>query len=570
MHEHILMLFLAGLIPFAIVISGWLGLFATVRRPGRLAVLLLAPVFFALELTALYLLLDYGAGIIPTFQFPYAVFGIAFALLLVALFAIMVARGNWPYFHTALRTNAAITFFYIAVAVGATLLVIYDQPRAGQALKWQDISGPKVFRSFIALDNYFQYVNGKAIAAREPFEKYYGNRQLVYEVQDREIGPGVLYSILLRITGDDTFILYTIFGIAMNALIVFPLFVYCRRWLGIRQILLFMVVAFGNAFCIPNIYFTWFKFCGVALFLSGIIFLLDDARGVKSWLKAGLCMGIATNMHMSAVLALPLLFIWLVARSLRSQGWQSGWRGPLVFIAVFMALNLPWTLVARFYFEPRPGLLVCEHFLNGHYTPQGFSISIRDFFASTPVADQFTHRLHSLATTFRLHELAGLLIMAARGNWSAALMRYSMLEWNMLAFVLYPSLAFICLHVCTLAVCSARKRSGGPAHAGMVAALTFPLQLPAVGARLWRVLRRRWADPTNMFLIALITMVLIILATFSHHPPDLTYHLPMAMVVIAHVTLVAWIWRMRGWLFNTYIIFFVLSIVRVLWTIHCD
>jgi len=280
-------------------------------------------------------------------------------------------------------------------------------------------------------------------------------------------------------------------------------------------------------------------------------------------------MGIATNMHMSAALALPLFFIWLGARSLRRQGWQSGWRGPLVFIAVFLALNLPWTLVARFCFEPRPGLLICEHFLNGHYVPEGLSRSIRDFFATTPIADQFTHRLHALATTFRLHELIGLLKMGAHGNWSGALMRYSMLEWNMLAFVLYPSLAFIFLHVCTLAFCTARKRPRGSAQAGIVAALTFPLQLPGVGARLWRVLRRRWATPTNMFLMALITIGLIILAAFSRHPPDLTFHLPMAMVVIVHVTLVAWIWRIRGWLFNTYIIFFVLSMTRLLWTIHC-
>jgi len=241
----------------------------------------------------------------------------------------------------------------------------------------------------------------------------------------------------------------------------------------------------------------------------------------------------------------------------------------LVFIAVFMALNLPWTLVTRFYFEPRPGLLICEHFLNGHYTPQGLSIGIKDFLATTPIADQFTHRLHSLATTFRFHELVGLLKMAAHGNWAGALMRYSMLEWNMLSFVLYPSLAFIFLHVCTLAVRSARKRSNPSAQAGIFAALTFPFQLPGVGARLWRVLRQRWAEPTNMFLIALITMVLIILAAFSRHPPDLTFHLPMAMIVIAHVTLLAWIWRIRGWLFNTYIVFFVLSMTRLLWTIHC-
>jgi len=118
---------------------------------------------------------------------------------------------------------------YVVLLFAFCLTITHDANLPLQNMYYDDIAGPKTYQDFRGHDGMFQYVNGLAIADNEPFSKYYGHRQLIYNVEDREILPGVVYAVFrvlsspLPDTVAKSYLLYTMFGIAMNLTLLFPL-----------------------------------------------------------------------------------------------------------------------------------------------------------------------------------------------------------------------------------------------------------------------------------------------------------------------------------------------------------
>lgn len=139
--------------------------------------------------------------------------------------------------------------------------------------------------------------------------------------EDREMLAGVVYAVF-RSMGSvvspfvgNSFMSYTIFGVAMNLMIIFPVIALIQRYVAIKSelfVILLILLLFGNAVFIVQSSMTWFKFSGAVLFLSSLLVLLRDRQHVATWLFAGFLFGLATNMHTSIAIGIPFYILWFV------------------------------------------------------------------------------------------------------------------------------------------------------------------------------------------------------------------------------------------------------------------
>lgn len=312
-----------------------------------------------------------------------------------------------------IRCNRSVYIFFAATVMVIVFHLSYDEPQPITYYYHGCISGTqKIFGSIPHIDNLFQYCNGQIIAKHLDHNMYYGNRNMIYLMEDREILPAVLYSVFCRALScfggkySSSYLIYTIFGVVLNSLILFPLYFYWKyiaksnRYIGF----LFLLT---NTFFIVNLIFTWFKFAGAAFFLSGILVLLVDNKSPKHILMAGLLWAVCVNMHAGGALGLPILFLFFWALSLR--GAEGKLRPTLCYLAlcsiVFVSL-LPWKLYKLW--APNmedTNALLREHFLNGADAGNGALISSAIlFFRKYPVLDQLSFRGHQFLESIDFSE----------------------------------------------------------------------------------------------------------------------------------------------------------------------
>jgi hypothetical protein len=308
----------------------------------------------------------------------------------------------------------------------------------------------------------FQYVNGKAIANNEPFAKYYANRALFYNVQDREMLPGALYAVFRKIAGgfspllEDSYFIYTIIGTCMNIMVIFPLIVLFRIYFGDEKIFQLTIFLSLNAFVIINYYFTWYKFAGAALFLSALIFLIADYTQMKNWLLAGFFFGLSVNLHAGNALGIPLFFLWFSYQNIKIQKQRplNTYLAPAGLVIVFFVMNLPWSIVKRLYFSENHAL-INEHFLKGLYSSDtGMFRSVILFFQSIPLTEQITIRFNNLRTTLRLSEIQGLMSLSGQLHWKQYWLYRSLTEFSFVlhsisALLLFSGASRFCGSKCT-------------------------------------------------------------------------------------------------------------------------
>lgn len=202
-----------------------------------------------------------------------------------------------------LRCNKGAYILFAVTVIVIVFHLSHDEPQPITAYYQNCISGTqKIFGSIPHIDNLFQYCNGQIIAKHLDHNVYYGNRHMIYLMEDREILPGILYSVLCRALScfgekySSSYFIYTIFGVVLNSLILFPLYFYWKyiakssRYIGFFFLL-------TNTFFIVNLIFTWFKFASAAFFLSGILVLLVDNKRPKYILMTGLLWGVCVNLH---------------------------------------------------------------------------------------------------------------------------------------------------------------------------------------------------------------------------------------------------------------------------------
>lgn len=375
-------------------------------------------------------------------------------------------RDLWRLAWGSYQEFAAYTLLLLLLCLAIT----YDSNLPLENFFYTDISGPKTFGAFWAHDNVFQYINGSVIADNEPFEKYYGNGQLIYGIEDRQILPGV----------SNTF--------------------------------LFVLLLSVSAFMIGNYLITWFKLTAGALFLSGLYYMLEKSSRemAANWARSGLFFGLAANMHAGSALGIPLFFLWSLWRSIRDKGIPAKrvLFGCSLLILVFTVAITPWSIVKRVHLDERQALLK-THFLDGYSSPEGLGASARLFLDNTTLEERLAKRFAQLGNAFRVVEVSGLFDTLEEHGFKSFLKQWDQLEFSYSAVVLYPVLAFV-----LAGWINRRFRYVGPDSAA------------SNDLRTGRVI----------LLISLITMAVVILAHYGRHDPDITYHQPLGVLVLAYAT----------------------------------
>ncbi len=428
-------------------------------------------------------------------------------------------RRNTAFIYQLMKSRLELTG-YILLLLGICFLIMRNVNLPLENTWYTTIAGPKTFNAFHAHDAVFQYINGVAISNNEPFAKYYGGRQLIYGVEDRGILPGVIYAIF-RITLRnfsqllaDSYLIYTIIGVVFNMLILFPVLAFVRRYSGMQNRLLFILAFSLNAFILVNYYLTWYKMAAAAFFLGGLYLILQVRPRIKDWVLAGILLGIGTNMHAGSALGIPFFFLLAVWKLIRNH--YASWKRCLgvvtILLLIFTSANLPWSMVKHFYLHENY-TLIKQHFLAGYSDPAGLEKSAELFFENIPLARQIPQRIKRLSHSLRLGEISELVHALTKNNVRRGLLLWDQDEFNYAAFVLYP--------LVLLAI--------------LAWVLPDKKQLPR--DNLDNVVAGADFSAATLFVVSIITLATVILLSYGL-PPDITYHLPMGVLILIYALLI--------------------------------
>ena len=450
-----------------------------------------------------------------------------FVILTLTLFILLKKQGRFSFFKENIVSEKKVIIFAAFLVVVSCLLVtqLSGTPFELEKVNNDTIDGHTIFSKFDGHDNMFQYVNGKAIADDEPFSKYYGEGLLFYDVQDRGIVAGVIYSVFRTIfTTFSTYIggsylTYTLVGICMNVMVIFPLAVLFRRYFTEKFQTIFLIVLCLNTFVLSNFYFTWFKFSGAALFISGLVVLLEKRDRSWSWLVAGMMFGLSSSMHAGNALAIPLVFLWLAYLNIREYGIYSirSLIFPVVLVAAFTIVNLPWVIVKQVHF-PGTSKLLRQHFLAGREGGSLFE-SAKHFLDSYPLARQIEIRTENLAKSLRLDEFKNCVELFTRGEYRKFVATYNNYQFFLVIFTIVP-LFFI----------------------SFFAAMTNFLmrKIVMVNGALTEQSNSLDREMNILLLLSFTTIISIMLLAFKRMV-DVNHELPAGTLLIIHSLLIGWI-----------------------------
>lgn len=408
--------------------------------------------------------------------------------------------------------HTLLAYYFLMLALGILVSTRHEAPFYD--ISWISIAFQKTYYAFTAHDNLFQYLNALAISTAQPLAYFYQAEHLsylFYGVEHRGILPGVLIAPLLFLFGNQgqlaggEFTLFLIFGTALTATTVFPLYALWRRYR--RNIAPYWVVFFlsANSYVMVNFYYTWFKLLSGGLVVAGLYLLLSNNRKISHWLGAGLCWGGATGLHAGAILTLPALglLLWLRGIFLHGKTLHQVLLGPGLLVLVFVGSNLPWAVVKATYF-PDDNSLIKEHFLNGHNNPEGLLASAQDFIQAEPWATQLAFRIQRLQESLRWPVVNKLISEWGDNSLRRNFLRWLRFEFTFVAIFLYP-LLFLAFLACVLPRKNRLQRS---------------------------------KELSLVLGTAACALVVNIFIYFNKiHIPDLTWHLPAATLLLLQVCL---------------------------------
>jgi hypothetical protein len=526
-----------------------LGMSALILLPGTLIFVIARPglrweaaclLFSVLFYLAVYGLLDvvggYGLGL-------HAPNGVYAAVVVAGHAALLwAARSRRQSVASCLREHSGALLAYFALTAVVCLVLTADHPEPLSGYSYRHVASTRTFGLCGAHDNYFQYVNAEAIANGEPFARYYGNWRLVYDVTAREMLPGVLYSVGVRVLRAlvpglaDSFLVYTFFGVSLNLAALFPLFALVRRYHPSLSAATLAFAVFANAFAFVSAYYTWFKAPGVALFLAGLLTVLESSQRFRAWLWAGLLFGLGCNMHAATALAIPVFLVWLGLRHLRRGPGSLGQRAaaPAALAVVCVLCLLPWSIVKRTHLHPDNALII-EHFFEGNTSVRrpdgGLGTAWQRLSAAHPLREQLAVRSRRVWETTRFREAKDAFRpRVPLRDWLVDWTRY---ETMYPAVLLYPLGLFVLL---------ARAAGAGPG----------PLDE-----------RRR--ERRFLLGMCLLADALVVFASYSPHSPDLNWHLPMAMILLIYALLAARVLEARRAVRGAFFIYLALAALRLVY-----
>jgi hypothetical protein len=437
--------------------------------------------------------------------------------LLVALALLLFRTNRLALLRRLLIAEHRVFVAALALSVlcGILLTGFVRDPFSFDAINWDTVDGEVIFCDFTGHDNMFQYVNGMAIANNEPFSTYYADGKLMAGVQDREMLAGIIYAvfrILISAVSPDmgqSYLTYTIVGLCMNIMAIFPLVVLVRRYFGGGREWFFLLLLPLNTFVLANFYFTWFKFAGAALFVSGVVLLLRERKRSLAWLFAGAAFGLATNMHAGNALGIPLIFLLIVFMNAREDGMLSKTAVvfPLLLCIVFVLVNMPWAAVKSLYY-PDYHTLFKFHYLPGATLDQDLFSAAVSFFQHHPLSEQLRYRLLNLFRSLRFSESCAIYSHFWTDSTNQLFYRWTNSEFFFFSIAIYPMLTIALINRIALRL---RTRC----HASANASISSPL-------------RQEFAA---VMTAAFLTVVSLMLLSY-YKCPDCTNLLPMGIILM--------------------------------------
>jgi hypothetical protein len=455
---------------------------------------------------------------------PHVSVGLSFLLILAVLAGLIVITNRQEIFRRLLMAEkkAFLSALALTLVCGVLVTGFIRTPFSFDSINWDTIDGKVIFSHFTGHDNMFQYVNGMAIADNDPFAKYYADGKLMASVQDREILAGVMYSVFRTLITSvspymgESYLTYTLIGMCMNIMVIFPLIVLLRRYFRNCPEYLFILLLSLNIFVLANYYFTWFKFAGAALFISGVLILFRNRKNFLAWLLAGIAFGLSANMHAGNALGIPLIFLLAIYLNWREDGFSGktvlAW--PILLCIVFILANAPWAIVKSLHF-PDQHILFRHHYLPGSAADEGLLLNIINFFKTHPVQEQLAYRLLNLYEALRFSELSNFFNRFPRESSLRLMYLWSSREFNYFSIAVYPVLLIAMVSKAGLLCQSATNASAG--H-------TRPAQ----------PLRQEF---TALLTMAFLTVGSLIFLSYRDHS-DANYHLPMGIILIIHSLLI--------------------------------
>ncbi len=459
-----------------------------------------------------------------------------FYLIVLLLFLLyLCVKGNKSQVAIRLLKESKQTCLSGLIILFISLaIVVVNKEKPFETVSYQDAIKHKIFSVFDGGDNQFQYINGTAIVNDEPFSKYYGYGQLVYGVQDRQMLAGTVYAAFRIIVGNlnkyisESYLTYTIFGICLNLMVIFPVIVIFKRYIpeGKCQLLLFVLSI--NAFVFANYYYTWFKHAGAAFFLSGLICLLDDSSKIKNWLLAGLLFGLSTNMHTGNALGLPLIFLWFCGKEVSKKGLfhRDVILFPVSLIILFALVNLPWAVVKSIFY-PDNNALLRQHFLNGLNSEHGLLASAKEFMELYPIKQQLAYRVSHILESFRFHHLDLLLQLIQKDEYRKFFFYWSNYEFFFFIFSLYSLLSLLFVSIITKVISGFLY--GKKIFAG-VTSLRFTKSFSI-------------QEMYILSALSILTFYGLLFLFYGSDYPDVNHQMPFGTVLLIHIALISLIAR---------------------------
>jgi len=436
---------------------------------------------------------------------------------------------------------------YFLFSLLCLVLVTYDVKDPFEDYSFIEVAHKKTFWKKPAHDNYFQFINAKAIINREPFEKYYGNKRLTYQVQDRQSFAAVMFSAFNRITaGFDSYtknhyLYFEMFGILLNAMILFPLIFFLLTFFPQCSIYWVLSLSIFNPYTIMNTYYVWFKLTAGAFFLIGLAWLLTrfHKKQWTDWVVCGLIWGIAAAFHSSTALGFPFIIIWLIWKSRRHLFKSVVYAGILT--SAFVITQIPWTIIKKIHFEDTH-VLVRQNFMNNFTTSpyEGLLTTGIEFLKQTSFEEQFSQRIFHVKRALHFPELTRLYGYLEAKQFGNFVMSWSAQEFLYILFVYLPYILLT-----------------------LLMALVYIIRHKALP---------KWTKednpiPLELFWISLVTFGLLVILAYDKGErayPDRTYHLPMGLISFSLVYIHYKFQTLKGLWQKTYIAVSVLIGIKFL------
>ena len=197
---------------------------------------------------------------------------------------------------------------------------------------------------------------------------------------------------------------------------------------------------------------------------------------------------------------------------------------------MFAAVIAPWASVKRIYLNENHALIK-THFLGSYSSPEGLGASAREFFNRTTLEEQVSKRFGRLKDAARVEEIRELYRVYTTHGVKPFLKQWNQMEFNFLAFVLYPVflLAFF----------------------GWIYRTMWHVDVTGNGMIEAHTSR-------TMLTLSVLTMLILTLAHYGRHAPDITYHQPMGVLALAYIVLIGLVLRLGNFMravYFTYVAF---------------